>query len=36
VRHWDIERYEVDIEMAGARVEDVVIRVRRSRASSPD
>jgi hypothetical protein len=36
VRHWDIERYEVDIEMDGARVQDVLIRVRRLRASSPD
>jgi hypothetical protein len=36
VRHWDIERYEVDIEMDGTRVQDVVIHVRRSRASSPD
>jgi hypothetical protein len=36
VRHWDIDRYEVDIEMDGARVQDVVIHVRRSRASSPD
>jgi len=36
VRHWDIERYEVDIELDGARVHDVVIHVRRSRARSPD
>jgi hypothetical protein len=36
VRHWDIERYEVDIELDGARVNDVVIHVRRSRTRSPD
>jgi hypothetical protein len=36
VRHWDIERYEVEIELDGERVCDVVIRVRRLRASSPD
>jgi hypothetical protein len=36
VRHWDIERYEVDIEMDGDRVRDVVVHVRRSRASTPD
>jgi hypothetical protein len=36
VRHWDIERYEVDIELDGKHVHDVVIHVRRSRARSPD
>jgi len=36
VRHWDIERYEAEIELDGDRVRDVVIHVRRSRASSPD
>ena len=36
VRHWDIERYEVEIELDGERVEDVVFHVRRSRASAPD
>jgi hypothetical protein len=36
VRHWDIEHHEVDIEMDGARVHDVVIHVRRSRARTPD
>ena len=36
VRHWDIERYEVDIELDGERVHDVSVQVRRSRASSPD
>jgi hypothetical protein len=36
VRHWDIERYEVDIELDGDRVRDVVVHVRRSRASTPD
>ena len=36
VRHWDIERYEVDVELDGARVHDVVIHVRRSRTRSPD
>src|SRR5436190_11516380 len=36
VRHWDIERYEVEIELDGERVEDIVFHVRRSRASAPD
>src|SRR3989475_542314 len=36
VRHWDIERYEVEIELDGERVEDVVFHVRRSRANAPD
>jgi hypothetical protein len=36
VRHWDIERYEAEIELDGERVQDVVMHVRRSRASSPD
>ena len=36
VRHWDIERYEVEIELDGDRVQDVVVRVRRSRAGAPD
>jgi hypothetical protein len=36
VRHWDIERYEVEIELDGDRVHDVVIHVRRARANSPD
>jgi len=36
VRHWDIERYEADIELEGERVHDVSVRVRRLRASSPD
>ena len=36
VRHWDIERYEVEIELDGERVEDVVFHVRRSRTNAPD
>jgi hypothetical protein len=36
VRHWDIERYEIEVELEGDRVHDVVVHVRRSRASSPD
>ena len=36
VRHWDIERYEAEIELDGDRVQDVVMHVRRSRGSSPD
>jgi hypothetical protein len=36
VRHWDIERHEIEIELDDERVQDVVIHVRRSRASSPD
>ena len=36
VRHWDIEHHEVDIELDGTRVHDVVIHVRRSRARTPD
>jgi len=36
VRHWDIERYEVEIELDGERVEDIVFHVRRSRANAPD
>jgi hypothetical protein len=36
VRHWDIERHEAEIELDGDRVQDIVIHVRRSRASSPD
>jgi hypothetical protein len=36
VRHWDIERYEAEIELDGDLVQDVVMHVRRSRASSPD
>ena len=36
VRHWDIERHEVEIELEGDRVQDVVVHVRRSRGSSPD
>jgi len=36
VRHWDIERYGVEIELDGDRVRDVVIHVRRSREGSPD
>ena len=36
VRHWDIERHEVEIELDDDRVEDVVFHVRRSRANAPD
>jgi hypothetical protein len=36
VRHWDIELHEVEIELDGDRVRDVVAHVRRSRANSPD
>jgi len=36
VRHWDIERYEAEIELDGERVQDVVMHVRRARTSSPD
>lgn len=36
VRHWDIERYEVDVELVGDRVRDVVVHARRSRATTPD
>ncbi|HEV8584761.1 MAG TPA: hypothetical protein VGT02_07300 [Methylomirabilota bacterium] len=36
VRHWDIEHHDVEIEMDGDRVRDVVIRVRRTRTNAPD
>jgi hypothetical protein len=36
VRHWDIERHEVEFELENDRVQDVVVHVRRSRGSSPD
>ncbi len=36
VRHWEIEAHEVEIELDGERVQDVAVRVRRARASTPD
>jgi hypothetical protein len=36
VRHWDIERHEVEIDVDGGRARDLRVRVRRSRAASPE
>lgn len=36
VRHWDIERHEVEIDVEGGWARDLRVRVRRSRAGSPE
>ena len=36
VRHWDIERHEVEIDLDAGRARDVKVQVRRSRAPSPE
>jgi hypothetical protein len=36
VRHWDIERHEVEIDLDGGCARDVKVQVRRSRAPSPE
>lgn len=36
IRHWDVERHEVEIAVDGGRARDVLVRVRRSRTPSPE
>jgi len=36
VKSWEIERHEVEIELDGSVVKDVVVRVRRARTTSPE
>jgi hypothetical protein len=36
VRHWDIERHEVEIDLDGGRARDLRVSVRRSRAASSE